>query len=330
MNCPKISVIVPVYNVENFISKCLDSILAQTFRDFEIVAVDDGSSDDSPAILDAYAQKYPEIVKVIHQANAGLGGARNTGIEAARGEYVAFIDSDDYIADNMLKEMLGLAAENSADIAACGFRYINENGKTWDVLDAVPYKKRLDINVDKFALTVSPAACNKIYKLSLFLEHGIRYPSKVWYEDICTTTKLFAFADGIVFTEECYYYYFQRTGSIIHNSNLDRNREIITAIENIIEFFKKNDIYEKFREEIECLAAQAIFWDAPARILKATSKHPLLKEFYDYTFKNYPNFLNNKYFVEFVARKGIAGKIYLFCLKHRMYRTLRLMLKIKG
>lgn len=330
MSNPKISVVVPVYNVENLISKCLDSILAQTFKDFEIVAVDDGSNDGSADILNSYAEKNPQTVKVIHQTNAGLGGARNTGIEAARGEYIAFIDSDDYIAENMLEKMLTLAAEHKADIAVCGFRYITESGKTWDVLDDVPYNERLDINVNKSLLTVSPAACNKIYKRSLFLNHNIRYPSKVWFEDICTTTKLFSFADGIVFTNECYYYYFQRTGSIIHNTNLDRNYEIIGAIENIVDYFKENDIYEKFSEEIECLGAQAIFWDAPARILKSTSKHRLLRVFYDYSFKNYPNFLSNKYFVDFVARKGITGKIYFFCLKHRMYRTLHLLLKIKG
>ncbi|MBE6766135.1 MAG: glycosyltransferase [Ruminococcaceae bacterium] len=330
MSCPKVSVIVPVYNVEKYIAKCLDSILNQTFEDYEVIAVDDGGNDKSADICEEYASRYPQKVRVIHQENAGLGGARNTGIEVANGEYLIFIDSDDYIAEDMLETLVGLCNEHGADIAVCGIRYITEEGKTWDVIESVPINKRLDIKKDKFALTISPAAWNKIYKRELFLKNNIRYPSKVWFEDICTTTKLFAFADGIVFTDKCLYYYLQRAGSIIHSSNLDRNREIFGAIENIIDYYKENGLYDEYKEELDYLGARAIFWDAPARILKATSKHKLLNEFYDYAFEKFSGFLSNKYFIESVARKGIVGKIYLFCLKHKMYRTLHFILKVKG
>ncbi len=330
MNCPKVSVIVPVYNVENYISKCLDSILAQTYENFEIIAINDGGTDNSGSIIDSYAEKYPDKVKVIHQENKGLGGARNTGIEIATGSYLSFIDSDDCIAPNMLEEMVALAVNNESDIAVCGLRYVTESGDGWDCVDNVPYGKKLDVKSDKFVLTVPPAACNKIYKRELFLENNIRYPSKVWYEDLRTTTKLFSVADGVVFTNQCFYYYLQRAGSIIHNKNLDRNREIIDAVEDVIDFYKQNGFFDDFKEELEYIAVQAIFWDAPARILKAVSRHPLLKEFYNYSFENYPQFLENKYFKQSVAGKGITGKIFLFCLKHRFYKLLHLLLKIKG
>ena len=124
---PKISVIVPVYKVEPYLQKCIDSILAQTFRDFELILVDDGSPDNCPAICDAAAGK-DERVRVIHRKNAGLSAARNAGLSAARGEYIGFVDSDDYIAPQMYQTLYDAMVKNDAQLAICNYTCIDSIG----------------------------------------------------------------------------------------------------------------------------------------------------------------------------------------------------------
>lgn len=125
---PIISVIVPVYNVEKYLPRCIDSILAQTFTDFELILVDDGSPDNCGAICDEYAAK-DKRVRVIHKSNGGVSSARNAGLDAASGEYVTFVDSDDYIAEDRLKQMHSSIFESKADIAVAGFRFVDEIGR---------------------------------------------------------------------------------------------------------------------------------------------------------------------------------------------------------
>ena len=123
----KISVIIPVYNVEKYLSKCIESVLEQDFSDYEIILIDDGSTDTSGKLCDEYAENYSAI-KVIHQQNKGLGGARNTGIEAAEGQYLLFVDSDDYIRDNIMTFLYDTAVCNDSDIVAFGMDYVYESG----------------------------------------------------------------------------------------------------------------------------------------------------------------------------------------------------------
>ena len=115
---PIISVIVPVYNSSLYLRKCLDSLLSQTFKEIEIIAVDDGSTDGASLILDEYAEIFPDLI-VIHQSNQGQGAARNTGVSVARGQYIGFVDSDDYVDGNMYKHLYSLISETSADVAVC-------------------------------------------------------------------------------------------------------------------------------------------------------------------------------------------------------------------
>ena len=124
---PRLSVIVPVYKVEPYLQKCIDSILAQTFRDFELILVDDGSPDNCPAICDAAAEKDERIV-VIHRENAGLSAARNAGLSAARGDYIGFVDSDDYIAPEMYQTLYDAMIKNDAQLAVCNYTYVDIGG----------------------------------------------------------------------------------------------------------------------------------------------------------------------------------------------------------
>ena len=329
MNKPLISVVVPVYNVEGYIKKCLDSILSQDYPCFEIIVVDDGSTDNSGKIVDEYAQIYSEKIKVIHQKNSGLGGARNTGIEAAKGEYISFIDSDDTISSDFLSILFNAILSTNSQISVCNMIDHFSDGSFGDSLGSDGIKSNFSLSAAECGdiFNVTPSACNKLFKLSLFTENDVRFPKKVWYEDFRTIYKLFPLAKGIVFTGKPLYYYFQRDGSIMRNPNIDRNREIIDAMEDLISFYKSHNLFDKYYNELEFLTIQHVFWETSVRILQITGFHKLLGELRNYTFSNFPNALKNNKFKAFVDGKGIKGKIIYYCLKFKLYRLLHFLLK---
>ncbi len=328
-NKPKISVIVPVYNVEKYLSASLDSILAQDYENFEIVIVDDGATDGSPSICDDYAEKYPEKIKVVHQQNKGLGGARNTGIEHAEGEYLSFIDSDDTITTDMLSDMMQEILNTGADIAVCGVKYVYASGVEQPQSETrFPLHELVKFEENELIASIMPSACNKLFKKTLFTETGIRFPNKVWFEDLRTTTKLLPYSAGMVFTDKLHYLYLQRAESIIHHPNLDRNVEIIDAMNDVLDFYRENGWFDKYVSVLEYMTAQHVFWDSSARMLHSTRKHKLLPEFKRYTLELFPTAFENLYFKDFVAEKGKRGKIIFFCLNKGHYGLMHLILKI--
>jgi len=212
-----ISVIVPVYNVEKYLRKCLDSIISQTYRELEIILVDDGSTDLSGSICDEYSDKDNRI-KVIHQANQGSAAARNTGLAIATGEYVGFIDSDDHIAKDMYEVLLNNLLANDCDIAIAG-RY-NEFEESGELIPFFTFPTPVIMQPEEVfrrLLTyhgLDSAPCDKLYRRKLF--KGIEYPTEKKYfcEDIGTTYKLIERASLIVHCGKPLYYYLQRKGSI--------------------------------------------------------------------------------------------------------------------
>lgn len=323
---PKVTVIVPVYNVEAYVGKCVDSILVQSFSDFELILVDDGSSDGGGAICDTYAEKDARI-RVIHQKNAGLGGARNTGIEAAAGEYILFVDSDDAIEPDTLEKTVGKSENLQADILAFSFRSVDENGNTLSVFkENLPKEKPLSPIRDKQVFLSSPSAWNKLYRRALFLSTGVRFPPRVWYEDVRTTFKLFLFAKSIVFTDDVLYNYLIRQGSIMQNSNVQRNVEIIEALEDILSYFKENGRYEEFQNELEFLCIDHILISASVRVIKIDKKSPLLQEFRDFLETNFPGFRENPYLHTLGRNRRI---VYRLLMKKR-YGLVGLIFAVKA
>ncbi len=314
---PKISVIVPVYNVDKYLSACLDSLISQTSGDFEIIVVDDGSTDKSPAMCDAYAAEYPDRVTVIHQENKGLGGARNTGIKAATGDYLFFLDSDDTVDPDALERLGGVIEKTDADMVLCGVRVITPDGK--DVEYPLPYEDETVLfpKEDKAVLTGTPEAPLKITKRNLFSENGIEFPSKVWYEDLRTTPKLLAAAEKVVVLKEPFYNYCRREGSIMNNKNVERNREIIDAMEDLRLWFSERGLFDKYRDELEFLTIDHVLVSATVRVLRtAPSSHPLVGEFRRYTEKFCRDIKKNSYVSTMPGnRKVILGlllkKLYL-------------------
>lgn len=245
MNC-KISVIVPVYKVEEYLDRCINSILNQTFKDFELILVDDGSPDKCGLICDKYAQKDSRI-KVIHKENEGLSAARNTGIEIAKGEYIAFVDSDDYIDKRMYEELYNASINNKSDIVICDYQKIYSNNeinnyklvKKYQIenLSKIQALSRL-YDVDSSAYIV---AWNKLYKRSLFDQ--LRYPNGRLYEDEFITYKLLYYSNNITYLPLRLYYYMQREDSITSmKKNSEDRLDVIFAFKERLEFIYENDI----------------------------------------------------------------------------------------
>ena len=230
----KVSIVVPVYNVEKYIEKCLDSIINQSFSNIEIILVDDGSTDNSGKICDIYEKKDTRI-KVIHKKNGGLSDARNYGIEVATGEFISFIDSDDYIEENMIERLYESCKKDESDISCCAKILEYDNGK-----------KEKRNNKENFCITniealgkmfifddIDNSACDKLFSKKLFTD--IKFPVGNYYEDIATIYKVFMKAKKISHIIDVCYHYIMRENSI-SNKKFDI-RQI-----DMIKFSKKSSV----------------------------------------------------------------------------------------
>lgn len=323
----RFSVVIPVYNVAEYLQGCVDSVLANDCSDCEIILVDDGSTDGvCPALCDEIAAEHPELIRVIHQENLGLGGARNTGLEAARGEYLFFVDSDDTIVPDALAKLEEAIQMSKADIIS--FNLYTDDGAG----NLSPVKANAFLSDKPFSLWARPefllslpSAWSRVWKRELFLNSGVRYPSRVWYEDIRTSTKLFALADSIYTMDDCLYRYLQRSGSIMNSGTLERNREILDAFDDILRWFEAGALRSRYEKELERLAIDHILLAATVRVTRLNPKHLLLKEFSDYIEREFPNYCANPY----IAQLSGLHKLLLKLVALKWFGLIRLLFQIK-
>lgn len=215
---PLISVIVAIYNVEEYLRVCLDSLASQTYENIEFILVNDGSSDNSENICSEYLKKDSRF-KLINQENMGLSAARNTGIDHAKGQYLGFVDGDDWVDSAMFRSLLDAAEKYHADVAACQFQYVYDDGsiKTDSAhLFCVSGEEAVRLLLRKEA--IQDYVCNKLFAAPLF--EGIRYPAGQVFEDISTTYKLFLRAAYVVSIPDANYYYVQRNSGIVRSEKL--------------------------------------------------------------------------------------------------------------
>lgn len=245
-----LSIIVPIYNVEQYLENCINSILNQTYRNFELILVDDGSPDKSGEICDKY-KSSDDRVKVIHKKNGGLSSARNAGLEIATGQYIGFVDSDDWIDRDMYDKLLNLAEKNEADIVQCEYLeaydnkiiiHNNENSE-FVVLDRFEALEKL-INFGKYHVN-GVVSWNKIYKRTLF--DDIRFPVGKLNEDEFTTYKLLHKCNSIIFLKEKLYYYRQTPNSIMNKKFNVKRLDLLDAVKELLIFLKSNN-YHQFYE----------------------------------------------------------------------------------
>ena len=232
----EVSIIVPVYQVENYLHKCVDSILAQTFTDFELILVDDGSKDRSGQICDEYAE-MDERVTVIHKENSGPSDTRNRGIEQAAGNYFMFVDSDDYIAPTMVECLYQSILKENADIAACNFLYFFEDDRNqdfstniqWEVVSGAEifYNRKNDRSCGYWTVV-----WNKLYKSKVFGK--LRFRAGKYYEDEFWANDIYQMDIKMVTIPECLYYYRQHGNNSMKTTNSKKNLDILEALQERI------------------------------------------------------------------------------------------------
>ena len=234
----KVSVIVPVYKVEKYLGRCVDSIIAQTYRDFELILVDDGSPDNCGKICDEYAKKY-DYIRVLHQQNQGQAAARNNAALIAKGRYITFIDSDDFVTNDYIEYLMGLRDQFDAQIAVSGYVYQYEDKPTTPprpetTREFVPTEEALTRMNYGRGFSIFP--WGKLYTRELVLAHP--FPVGMLYEDLATAYKFVSDSTGMAFGNKRVYYWLQRTGSTMHSHFNQRQLDGLTAAEQQLEYIK--------------------------------------------------------------------------------------------
>lgn len=239
----KVSVIIPVYNTALYLRACLDSVIAQEVEEKEIICVNDGSSDGCMDILEEYQDRYPTIFKIINRGNGGLSAARNSGIDIAVGNYLAFVDSDDRILPGMLKDMLSLAERSEADMVICDLDKVDAEG---NLIKKMPqlrgYQQEFDIkDFPEVFGEMGFFACNKLFKKELFA--GRRFREGVHFEDIELIPELLLNCQKLGYINFAYYHYFERQGSISKTHTI-KGIDLLRAVEKNVEIFKTSKLSE--------------------------------------------------------------------------------------
>lgn len=285
---PKVSVIVPIYNVEGYIEKCLETLVNQTLDDIEIILVNDGSKDNSALIAKKYLEKYPEKIVYLEKENGGLSDARNYGMPYAKGEYIAFLDSDDYVEKDMYEKMYEIAKKENSDMVECDFY--------WEY----PDKKKEDIGKiysgkDEMLEKIRVVAWNKLIKREILEKTKIQFPKGYRYEDVEFTYKLIPYLEKVSFLKKPCIHYMQRQGSISNTQN-ERTKEIFDVLEHVIDYYKQNNFYEKYKNELEYVYIRYAFCSSLLRIVKIEDENiqeQLLQTTWENVNTKFPNWKKN-------------------------------------
>lgn len=248
---PKISVMVPVYQAEDTLHRCVNSILQQTFSDFELILVDDGSRDRSGQICDEYAQK-DRRVRVIHKENGGVGLARNAGLDAAAAEYVTYVDSDDYLHPDMLQRLMAAVAQTGVKLCACGWRWTSGEALA-DPSETIPAVFSPEEFQDRQGM-LSVVPWGKLYHRSCF--DGIRYPPVRWADDEYVTYRILYQCDRICMVDEIYYAHFENFSSLTHSDWSPRFLDLLPANAQQTAFYKDRGNLSRYAG---CLRGRALF-----------------------------------------------------------------------
>ena len=252
---PKISVIIPCYNVQDYLNECLDSVLNQTFKDFEVICINDGSTDNSLQILKEYSEKDNRI-QLISRSNKGLGATRNEGVRRAKGDYLFFLDSDDWIDPQCLEKLYLKIEQDEADLCLYGCVLYKENEKVYETKDFYNmslYQNRIKtpcsyVDIKDFIFKRLEAPL-KLWRRKFFMDNSLYFAEGVWYEDVISHVKGIILAKRITFVYENLYFYRQRIGSITKLTNNPRILDIFDVYQGLLDFLKEKGLYENLKQD---------------------------------------------------------------------------------
>ncbi len=283
----KVSIIVPIYNTEKYLNKCLDSLVNQTLKDIEIILINDGSTDNSQNIIDKYSANYPDKIKSFTKENGGQAAARNFGITKASGEYIGFVDSDDWIELNMYEELYNKALGKDLDIVCCNEYLVINNVKKKN-FNRLIYPNNI---INNYIIRES-GPCNKIIKRQLITNNNIHFLENRIYEDLAMIPTLALYTNKIGYIDSYLYNYFIREGSTMNQTKYNKKLEdIFAAMEELSSKFKNN-----YKEELEYLYIMHLLREASLRFLNYKEGKSKRKEIINLMKNKFPNWKNNKYF----------------------------------
>lgn len=318
-----VSVIVPVYNVEKYLDECLSSLVNQTLSELEIIVVNDGTKDNSQSIIDHYVKQYPNKVVSLIKENGGLGDARNYGIPYAKGEYIGFVDSDDIVHLEMYEKMFNKAKLEDSDLVLCDLEYFYETSSEKMVKEGLVQIENIDVNKTVF---LSPLfAWNKLYRKSLFIESGLKYPVGLWYEDIPVTVPFFTLAKKISYVHETLIYYRQRSTSIMGSVDNPKVKDIFDIMHLCLNYFKDHNLLETYHDELEFLFLEHLMLNGGFRFLLSHKYKDYLAFSIDTLDLNFPHWRNNKYLFTLPRRY----QIYIKYMHSFMIYPFSIYLKLK-
>lgn len=303
----KLSIIVPVYNmaVGGKLEFCLNSLVNQTISDYEIICVDDASTDDSVQILERYALEYPDKFRVmVHERNKRQGGAKNTGLAHAQGEWIGFIDSDDWIAPDFYEKLIKKAEETGADMVGCDYNLVHEH--TYEIGDVVQNNAPeqtgvLDEEKRKSLIMRSGSMVIKIYKHRVIQDNQLDFPEGIFYEDNCAGPVWSMYFKHFEKVNEPLYYYYQHQTSTVHHVTEGRCRDRMIAGEKLLMEMRHRGFLEKYRQEIEYRFTELYFENTLFSYMLGAEKRRLgfVRELKEGMRKAFPDFRQNPYYQRF-------------------------------
>jgi len=319
-----VSVVVPIYNVEQYLEKCVESICRQTYENLEIILVNDGSPDQCGQMCEEYA-KMDNRIKVIHKKNGGLSDARNSGVKLATGKYLLFVDSDDYIAKDLVEKTVTVAEKNNCDMVLYDYYYVEpDNVEIRSTI--VPANKVISLEQEHTLLLAATSACAKLFNREFYVKANCPFPQGIYFEDLATTSIFFMRAKRVYYLKEPLYYYINRENSIMTGKNFEKSsHDKLVALEHILSAYKKEGKYEEYHQELEYLVFANEYFEPSKVLALAGEDGEYLEKYRKYMYETFPDIHNNKY----VKNMGKKDKIHLWILDHKQYWMMRLLSKAR-
>lgn len=321
---PAVSVVVAVYNIERYVEKCIQSIICQTWKDMEILLIDDGSTDQSGNICDRYAESDARI-RVIHKKNGGIADVRNVGLKEASGEYLLYVDGDDYIEAECVEKAMLCARKHDAEVVVFDYYEIEEETgrkEKWSM--QIPRDQKFTVKEHPVLLIATLCPWNKLCRKSLWNRAGLQYPVGRVYEDLTITPQLLLNAESIVYLRsEPLYDYILHEGSIMRSWNFQRsldNRK--AALEDLLIYFKEKGVFDTFKKELEYLMFEQVYFVPTKEVIYYDAQSEFRNRFRQCVFGVFPDADKNPYIRQRLSRKD---KILLFFMERRQDRVIHLL-----
>lgn len=315
----KVSVIIPVWNVEQYLKKCLDSLVNQTFKNIEIIIINDGSPDNSQSIIDEYKKKYPDLIVPYIKDNGGQASARNMGLKKAKGEYITFVDSDDWVDTEMIEKMYNKAISTNSDIVVCNAYSVID-----DKIDNLEIFKSNDLDSHKRYIINCPGACwGQLIKKDIIINNDLYFLEHHFYEDIAVMPALCLYAKKISYLNENLYYYLIRTGSTMKQTKYSASLEdIFDSLDYLSNIFIKNNVYEKYYAELEYTYIEHLLHAASLRFFQF-EKYDQLDKVISIMNNRFPKWKSNVYY----KKQSLKYKIVCNLFYNKKYKFLKRILK---